>query len=282
MKDKVALVTGATSGIGRAIALRYAREGARVMCADIRPEPDPAAGDKECTTVLSAIQSIGATGRFEICDVSREDDVKAVVQATVDAFGRIDIAVANAGIGFANLAAVQEPLADFERTVAVNQTGAWLTCREAAAQMIVQGGDGRLIVTASVAGLVAFPWSVAYNASKGGGRVDGQDLGGQARFARYHRQCDLPGVGAHRHGFDIGERPARALAVLLSAGSPGGARGHRRGGVFSRLRRCQLGDRHRLARGWRFLPRCDPHRDTNLFQSSPGLASARFRDGARS
>lgn len=167
LDGKVALVTGSTSGIGRAIALRYAREGARVMCADIRTDPDPAVGDKESRPVLEAIASAGGVGRFTACDVSSESAVKTLVETTVRTFGRLDIAVANAGVSFENSDVVDESLADFERTMAVNQTGAWLTCRESAAQMIEQGDGGRLIVTASVAGLVAFPWSVAYNASKG-------------------------------------------------------------------------------------------------------------------
>lgn len=163
----MALVTGSTSGIGRAIAVRYAREGARVMCADLKTEPDPELGDKETTTVLEAIESEGGIGQFMVGDVSREDDIKAVLAATVDAFGCLDIAVANAGICFDDNNGIDDSLEEFERTVAVNQTGAWLTCREAAAQMVRQGEGGRLILTASIAGLVAFPSNVAYNASKG-------------------------------------------------------------------------------------------------------------------
>lgn len=167
LEGKVALVTGSTSGIGRAIALRYAREGAHVMCADRKIEPDPKLGDKETSTVLAAIEAEGGTGQFIVCDVTREDDVKAALAATVETFGRIDIAVANAGICFEDSNGVDDSLQEFEHTVAVNQTGAWLTCREAAAQMIRQGEGGRLILTASIAGLVAFPSNVAYNASKG-------------------------------------------------------------------------------------------------------------------
>ena len=100
LEGKVALVTGSTSGIGRAIAVRYAREVARVMCADLKTDPAPELGDKETSTVLEAIESEGGTGQFMVCDVSREDDIKAVLAATVDAFGRLDIAVANAGICF--------------------------------------------------------------------------------------------------------------------------------------------------------------------------------------
>lgn len=167
LEGKVALVTGATSGIGRAIAVRYAQEGASVMCADIKTKPDPALGDKESTPILDDIASVDGVGQVTVCDVTSEMAVKAMVETTVSAFGRLDIAVANAGVSFDNSDVVDESLVDFERTMAVNQTGAWLTCRESAARMIEQGDGGRLIVTASVAGLVAFPWSVAYNTSKG-------------------------------------------------------------------------------------------------------------------
>ena len=164
LEGRVALITGAMSGLGRAMAVRFAREGASVMCADVRTAPDPETGGP----VHEAIESEGLSARFVQCDVSHGHAVRDALAATVDAFGRIDIAVANAGVSFASCDLMDEPLEAYERSVAVNQTGVWWTCREASRQMIAQGDGGRIIVTVSVAGLVAFPWSIAYNASKGG------------------------------------------------------------------------------------------------------------------
>ena len=164
LDGRSALITGAMSGLGRAMALRFAREGASVMCVDVRDAPAPETGPP----VHEVIEAEGLLGSFVSCDVSEGEQVRAAVAATVEKFGRLDIAVANAGTGFPARELVEEPFEEYERSIAVNQTGVWWTCREASRQMIAQGDGGRIIVTVSVAGLVAFPWSVAYNASKGG------------------------------------------------------------------------------------------------------------------
>jgi glucose 1-dehydrogenase len=151
LEGKVALVTGASSGNGRAIALRYAQEGALVVCADLQEAPDG--------------RLPGA--RFVRCDVTRGDDVRAAIHEAVDAFGRLDIAVANAGVNLGVYDLVDEPFEVYERTVEVNQHGVWWTCREAVRQMVEQGEGGRVIVVASIASFVGSPSGVAYNASKG-------------------------------------------------------------------------------------------------------------------
>jgi NAD(P)-dependent dehydrogenase (short-subunit alcohol dehydrogenase family) len=151
LEGKVALVTGASSGNGRAIALRYAQEGALVVCADLQEASDG--------------RLPGA--RFVRCDVTRGDDVRAAIYEAVDAFGRLDIAVANAGVNLGVYDLVDEPFEVYERTVEVNQHGVWWTCREAVRQMVEQGQGGRVIVVASIASFVGSPSGIAYNASKG-------------------------------------------------------------------------------------------------------------------
>ncbi len=166
LAGKVALVTGAASGNGRAIALRYASEGAAVVCADVRPDPDPGGGDQGGPT-HEEIAAAGGRGVYVACDVTEGALVRAAVETAVREFGRLDIAVANAGINPDVSDLVDEPWERYLRTVAVNQHGVWWTCREAARQLIDQGDGGRLIAIASVASLVGVPAGVAYNSSKG-------------------------------------------------------------------------------------------------------------------
>lgn len=148
----MALVTGAASGNGRAIAIRYAREGASVVGADVQELPDELADAS-----VAAVR----------CDVTSGDDVRTAVAAAVERFGRLDVVVANAGVNLGVHDLEDEPFDVYEQTVAINQTGVWWTCREAARTIRAQGHGGRIIVVASVASLVGSPSGVAYNASKG-------------------------------------------------------------------------------------------------------------------
>ena len=166
LEGKVALVTGSSSGNGRAIALRFAREGAAVVCADVRERPDPRGGSGGPPT-HEVIELDGGSWRFVDCDVADGERVRAAVWEAVEAFGRLDVTVANAGINLEVRDLVDEVFDDYLRIVSVNQHGAWWTCREAVRQMIDQGGGGRVIVIASIASLVGTASGVAYNASKG-------------------------------------------------------------------------------------------------------------------
>ena len=166
LEGRGALVTGAASGNGRAIAQRLAREGAAVVCADIREEPDPEGLDTGPPT-HEAITGEGGLARFIRCDVADGGQVRAAVSAAVEEFGRLDIAVANAGISYPIYDLPDEPWEEYESTVRVNQHGVWWTCREAVRQLIAQGEGGRVIAIASVAGLVGSPSGVNYNAAKG-------------------------------------------------------------------------------------------------------------------
>ena len=166
LEGTVALVTGASSGNGRAIALRYAREGAAVVCADLTP--DAIAGSwEESTPTHELIAETGGRALFAACDVADGEQVVAAVAQAVDAFGGLDIAVANAGISPKAHPLRDEPWEDYKRVQAVNVDGAWWTCREASRQMVAQGRGGTIITLASIAGITGVQTGLHYNMSKG-------------------------------------------------------------------------------------------------------------------
>ncbi len=147
LRGKAALVTGAGSGIGRAIALRFAAEGARVVVSDI---------DDAAAAAVTA--EIGAAARADHCDTSAEAEVQAAVAATIAAFGTIDVLVNNAGIAAAE---------DWQKTIAVNLSGVYYGLKHGGAAMAERGG-GSIINLSSVLGLVSIPGAGAYTASKHG------------------------------------------------------------------------------------------------------------------
>jgi glucose 1-dehydrogenase len=164
LKDKVALVTGAGTGIGRAIAERFAAEGARVAV-NYRPGDD-GENEKEARAVVDSLATPGlAVG----ADVSRREEVEHMVSRVVEEFGRLDIAVCNAGIE------VKRPFLEvtddeWNAVIAVNLYGAFVTSQAAARRMVEQGG-GKLIYTSSVHEDIPFPGYTSYCASKGGVRM---------------------------------------------------------------------------------------------------------------
>ena len=158
LKDKIALVTGASSGIGRATSLLLAREGATVAVCDIDAD-----GGEE---TLSAIKDMGGDGIFVHADVSRPADVEAMVNAVVSAYGRLDCAYNNAGIeGYYGGRLHEYPEDTFDRLMDINVKGVWLCLKYEIPQMLKQGG-GAIVNTASVAGLVGSRRLSVYSASK--------------------------------------------------------------------------------------------------------------------
>ena len=165
LEGKSALVTGGASGIGRATALAFAREGARVAVADIMQDA--------AQRTVTEIEAMGGQALAIACDVTDDDAVKAMIAATVDAFGGLDCAFNNAGIAPYQVNAGGQKIADvapeaWRRLIDVNLTGVWLCLRHEVAQMRAQGSGGVIINTASILGLVGSATSSAYATAKHG------------------------------------------------------------------------------------------------------------------
>lgn len=158
MEGKVALVTGAAGGIGRAAALAFARSGASVLVCDVNE-----AGGRETVALIEA----AGRGRaaWQRCDVSRAEDVRAMVAAAVDGFGRLDFAFNNAGINSITANEYEDEV--WARSIGVNLTGVMLCMREEAEVMLRSGG-GAIVNTASMNGVVGNPAQPAYTAAKHG------------------------------------------------------------------------------------------------------------------
>nr|WP_315592815.1 glucose 1-dehydrogenase [uncultured Cupriavidus sp.] len=156
---KVALVTGAASGMGLATAQAFAKAGAAVTLADTNAE-----------ALAAAVEALLASGHRVlpvVCDVSDEEQVSAMVQQTVSTFGRLDAAFNNAGIQVPPCNAADEPAANFDKVNAVNLRGVWACMKHELKQMRVQG-SGAIVNCSSLGGLVGLPGRAAYHASKHG------------------------------------------------------------------------------------------------------------------
>jgi NAD(P)-dependent dehydrogenase (short-subunit alcohol dehydrogenase family) len=160
LSGKTAIITGAASGIGRATALIFAREGARLILADVSAE-----GGEETAKM---VRERGGEARFVRCDVSKASDTDTMVEAAVKAYGRLDCAFNNAGIGGAQRKTADYDEAEFDRIVAINLKGVWLCMRSEIRQLLAQKTPGAIVNTASAAGLVASHSMPAYTAAKHG------------------------------------------------------------------------------------------------------------------
>jgi NAD(P)-dependent dehydrogenase (short-subunit alcohol dehydrogenase family) len=159
MKDKVALVTGASSGIGRAVALVWAREGARVVVSDV-----DAAGGAE---TVSMVRAGGGDAVFVAADVGRPSDAQSLVEQAVAHYGRLDVACNNAGIGGPSASIADYPLDGWARVIGINLSGVFYGMQQQIAAMLATGG-GSIVNIASVLGAVGFATQSAYTAAKHG------------------------------------------------------------------------------------------------------------------
>ena len=158
MTNKVALVTGGTSGIGSAAALAFAEAGAKVVVSGRR--------EKEGNEVVAAIKKQGGEGRFIKADVSNEADVSALIEKTLSAFGRLDAAFNNAGIeGDVGKLTHEQSAANYHAVMNINVLGVLLAMKYEVPAMLKTGG-GTIVNTSSVGGLIGFPGASAYVASK--------------------------------------------------------------------------------------------------------------------
>jgi len=159
LDHKVAIVTGASSGIGEAIAITFAAEGAQVVVSDINEE----GGNK----VVEKIKSNGGEAVFVKADTSKPEDNEKLVAETVKHFGKLDIAVNNAGIGGPGAIAADYTIEDWDKVIAINLSGVFYGLRYQIPALLANGG-GSIINMASVLGQVGTPLSPAYVAAKHG------------------------------------------------------------------------------------------------------------------
>ncbi len=152
-----ALVTGGAQGIGRAIAERFLQDGMAVLIADADPEA--------CEEAISTLSRIGHAAAA-VCDVSKEEDVTQAVSSAVDAFGRLDVLVCNAGIGFSGVPVTELTLDEWQRVINVNLTGCFLCAKHGAPHL--HNTRGCIITIASTRAMQSEPHTESYSASKGG------------------------------------------------------------------------------------------------------------------
>jgi NAD(P)-dependent dehydrogenase (short-subunit alcohol dehydrogenase family) len=184
LTDKVAIITGAASGIGKATALRFGQEGAKVMCADINAE-----GAEKTARQIADTGGEAASVR---ANVASEEDVQRMVAETVERWERLDALYNNAGIGF-GMPVTQVPESEWDRLIDINLKGVYLGCKHAIPQMVKQGG-GAIINTASDAGLRGFSFLSTYCASKGGVVLLTKSLAVEWAQAGIRVNCVCPGV----------------------------------------------------------------------------------------
>ncbi len=163
LEGKVALITGAGQGIGEATAMRMAEEGAKVVVSDVNSETGEA--------VAQRLRDQGGESEFVAADVSSVDDVKALMKAAKEAFGRLDILHNNAGVHETAFTAdarsdeLDEEI--WDKVVSINLKGVWM-CSKYAAPLLAEAGGGAIVSAASIGGLVGYPMGSAYGPSKAG------------------------------------------------------------------------------------------------------------------
>lgn len=206
LKDKVALVTGAGRGIGKAIALAYAREGAKLaICA--RTESEVAQSAQE-------IRMRKAEAEGWVCDVSIEESVREFVQNVIQKFGRIDILVNNAGVMTRPVPTIELEVKKWDYTMAVNLRGPFLMSRAVLPTMIKQK-SGSIINVSSMIGRGAYPNFIAYATSKWGLEGFTQTLAAELRSSQIRVNSVEPGVVATKLTGHSGSEPESVTEVFV-------------------------------------------------------------------
>lgn len=159
LSGKVALVTGGSSGIGLAVATAFARAGADVVIAS--------RGEERGERAARILKEAGGDALFVKCDVTKPEDVKALVQRVADTFGKLDIASNNAGVPGVIVPAAEQTEQDFDSTISVNLKGVWLCMKHEILQMQKQGG-GAIVNLSAVSGLIGAPAASIDSASRHG------------------------------------------------------------------------------------------------------------------
>jgi NAD(P)-dependent dehydrogenase (short-subunit alcohol dehydrogenase family) len=188
LKDRVAIITGGGRGIGRGVALRFAREGAKLALVDIEQ-----AHLDESSSELDAA-GVPAERILLQGDVSSSADVQRFFDSTIERFGRLDILVNNAGIGNPPVPIINMPEEAWDRTLAVNLKSVFLCSKLAALQFIKQGGGGRIISVASQAGKTGYPMLTPYCASKAGIVLFTQAFAKEVGQHKINVNCVCPGT----------------------------------------------------------------------------------------
>ena len=160
LEGKVGLVTGGTAGIGRETAVLFAKAGAKVAVAGRR--------EVEGNETIELIRAAGGDGLFVKTDVSKASEVEALIQRTIEKFGRLDVAFNNAGIEGVWAPIVRQSEEDWDRTIATNLKSVWLCLKYEIRQMLQQGAGGAIVNMSSITGLVGAVGAAAYSASKHG------------------------------------------------------------------------------------------------------------------
>ena len=204
IEGKVALITGAASGIGEATAELFAREGAQVMVADIQ--------DELGRQVVQRIRDAGGTAEYIHCDVAAGEDVAGMVRATVDRFGRLDILYNNAGLGRGgSITEIAEE--DWDLVIDVDLKSIYLGCKYAIPEMKKSGG-GSIISTASIAGLRGSPALHAYSAAKAGVINLTRSIAGEAGPFGIRVNCICPGnIPSEMGAYAVDEDPERQRRI---------------------------------------------------------------------
>jgi len=185
LKDKVAIVTGAGSGIGKAIAREFAREGAKVVIAELKEEKAQLAAEE--------IRKAGGTALAIKADVGYSRDVANMVEATLEEFGEINILVNNAGI-ILQARVVETREEDWDRILRNNLKSCFLCCREVVKQMIKQNKGGKIINISSIHATLSEPSAGAYTAAKGGMEAFSRTLATEVAPYKINVNCIEPGA----------------------------------------------------------------------------------------